>query len=78
MLRRGIPTDEIEEAMGGAEIIEEYPDDKYGPSLLLLGVTRNGRALHVQVAWSRMRIVTVYEPDPQEWSDWRTRRTPHE
>ena len=78
MLRRGIRTDEIEEAMGAAEIIEEYPNDKYGPSLLLLGFTRNGRPLHVQVAWSRMRIVTVYEPDPQEWSDWRTRRTPHE
>jgi len=38
MFRRGIRTDEIEEALGAAEIIEEYPDDKYGPSLLLLGV----------------------------------------
>jgi len=28
MLRRGIRTDEIEETMGAAEIIEEYPNDK--------------------------------------------------
>jgi hypothetical protein len=78
MLRRAIRTDEIEQAMAVAEIIEEYADDKYGPSLLLLGFTHDGRPLHVQLAWPRTRIVTVYEPDPQEWSDWRLRRTSHE
>lgn len=78
MLRRAIRTYEIEEAMDGAEVVEEYPDDKYGPSLLLLGFTRDGRPLHVQIARSRMRIVTVYEPDSREWMDWRIRRTPHD
>lgn len=77
MLRRAIRTHEIEEAMASAEGIEEYPDDKYGPSLLLLGFTLGGRPLHVQVAYSRMRVVTVYEPDPREWLDWRTRRINH-
>ena len=43
MLRRGIRTDEIEETVATAEVIEEYPDDKYGPSILLLGFTRGGR-----------------------------------
>ena len=32
----------------------------------------------MQVALARMRIVTVYEPDPSEWSDWRTRRIDHD
>jgi len=78
MLRRGIRTDEIEQAIANAEVIEEYPQDKYGPSLLLLGSTRAGRPLHIQIALARMRIVTVYEPDPSEWSDWRTRRIDHD
>jgi hypothetical protein len=78
MFRRGIKTDEVEDAMGRAEIIEDYPDDKYGPSLLLLGFTRDGRPLHVQLARSRMRIVTVYEPDPKEWLNWRIRRSSHD
>ena len=78
MLRRGMRTHEIEKAMAVAEIIEEYPDDKCGPSLLLLGLTRNGRPLHVQIAQSRMRILIVYQPDPHEWVDWRIRRTPHD
>lgn len=77
MLRRGIRTDEIEEAITRAEVIEEYPDDKYGPSILLRGFTRGGRPLHVQIAYARMRIITVYEPDPREWLDWRTRRIEH-
>ena len=77
MLRRGIRTDEIEEAVASAEVIEDYPDDKYGPSLLLLGFTRGGRPIHVQVAYPRMRIVTVYEPEPREWTDWRRRRIDH-
>src|SRR5574337_287993 len=78
ILRRDIRTDEIEDAMGSAEIIEEYPDDKCGPSLLLLGFTRNGRPLHVQIAPSRIRIVTVYEPDSTEWLNWRIRRPSHD
>jgi hypothetical protein len=75
LLRRAIRTDEIEEAIASAEVIEEYPEDKYGPSVLLLGLTRRGRPLHVQVALSRMRIVTVYEPDPLAWREYRSRRS---
>ncbi len=78
MLRRGIRTDDIEQAITNAEVIEEYPEDKYGPSLLVLGFTRAGRPLHIQIALARMRIVTVYEPDPHEWSDWRIRRIEHD
>ena len=76
---RGIGVTELEEALSNrSEIIEDYPDDKYWPSCLILGFTRGGRPLHVQSSYpSRplIKIVTVYEPDPDLWIDHRTRKT---
>ena len=60
-----------------AEIIEDYPEDKYSPSALLLGFTTTGRPLHFQVSFAEAplaKIVTIYEPDPNEWIDNRKRR----
>jgi len=76
ILRR-VAIQELHEAIANAEIIEDYPNDKYGPSCLLLGFTRHHRPLHVQCTYpSRplIRIVTIYEPDPAEWIDWKVRR----
>ncbi len=76
-VERDIAEVEIREAGAGAEIIENYPDDKYAPSVLLLGFTVNGRALHLQVSLfmsDYVRIVTIYEPDAAEWVDFRRRR----
>jgi hypothetical protein len=76
-LLRGITVQELREAVAGAEIIEDYPDDKYGPSCLLLGRTRASRPLHAQVSCpSRplIKVVTVYQPDPERWLDDRYRR----
>lgn len=59
------------------EVIENYPEDKYGPSCLLLGFTSAGRPLHVACSYpSRplVKIITLYEPDPEEWTDNRIRR----
>jgi len=76
---RNISVAEIQEAIAGpSEVIEDYPDDKYGPSCLILGYTKAGRPLHVQCSYpSRLliKIVTLYEPDPQLWIDVRVRRT---
>lgn len=47
-VERNISEQEIRTA--GAEIIEEYPEDKYSPSVLLLGFTSAGRPLHIQVS----------------------------
>ena len=34
----------MEEAiLGKSEVVEDYPDDKYGPSCLILGFTKAGR-----------------------------------
>ena len=74
---RGIHVDEIREAIQTGEIIEDYPDDKYGPSCLILGLTKTGRPLHIQCSYpgrSLIKIVTVYEPAPTEWINYRERR----
>ena len=74
---RGITVSEIREAIQAGEIIEDYPDDKYGPSCLILGFIEAGRPLHIQCSYPRrpmIKIVTVYEPDPTEWINYRERR----
>lgn len=74
---RAIPVQEVREAIAIAEIIEDYPTDKYGPSLLLLGFTNQLRPLHVQCSYpSRplIKIITLYEPNPILWIDYRRRR----
>jgi hypothetical protein len=75
---RDIGVAEIEEAISnGAELIEDYPDDKYGPSCLLLGLSNAGRPLHLQCSYpgrSLVKIITLYEPNPDLWVDFRTRK----
>ncbi len=76
-IERNISEQEIREIGKNAEIIEDYPDDKYTPSSLLLDFTKSDRALHIQI--SRMesdtiKIITLYEPNEKEWIDYRIRR----
>lgn len=74
---RDIKILEMEQALlNKCEVIEDYPDDKYGPSCLVLGITNTGRPLHFQVSYPEkplLKIITLYEPDPQRWSNFRTR-----
>jgi hypothetical protein len=75
MIKRAIVRREVEEAILSGEIIEEYPDDKYSPSCLILGRTRQERMLHVQASLPpSVVIITTYEPDPAEWIDGKVRR----
>jgi hypothetical protein len=74
---RQISVQELREAIANGEIIEDYPEDKYGPSCLMLGFTQAGRPLHFQCSYpSRplVKIITLDEPDPAEWIDFRVRR----
>ena len=60
-----------------ARLIEDYPEDKYAPSCLILGFTDSGRPLHLQVSYFDslfVKIITLYEPDPAEWEDSTRRR----
>ena len=74
---RLITLQELKEAIATAEIIEAYPNDKYGPSVLLFGFTDGQRPLHIQCSYpSRplLKISTLYEPDPVRWENNRIRR----
>jgi len=75
---REISIVEMEEAISGrSEIIEDYPEDKYGPTCLILGFTKTGRPLHIQCSYpsrSLIKIITLYEPDPGLWVDFRIRK----
>src|SRR2546423_14016703 len=74
---RNVKLSEIEEAIRNGEIIENYPDDKYGPSCLVFGLTKARRPLHIQCSYpSRplVKIITLYEPDPRRWVDFKVRR----
>ena len=77
MILRHIQRREVRQAFANSQIIEDYPEDKYGPSCLLLGFTETQRPLHIQCSYpSRpiLKVVTLYEPDPSLWIDFRTRR----
>jgi hypothetical protein len=67
----------VEAISGRGEIIEDYPEDKYGPSCLILGFTKTGRPLHIQCSYPirpLIKIITLYEPDPDLWVDFRMRK----
>ena len=77
LVERNISELEIMQAGLHSEIIEEYPDDKYSPSCLLLGFTQTRRALHIQISLADTRllkIITLYEPDEEEWVNYSERR----
>src|SRR5215204_5660129 len=77
ILRR-ISVSELIEAIEKGEIIEDYHDDKYGPSCLVFGFTKKRRPLHIQCSYpsrSLLKIITNYEPDPELWIDCKTRRS---
>ena len=76
-IERNVSDAEIRQAGTQARIIEDYPEDKYAPSSLLLGFTVTGRPLHVQASHvdsDLLKIITIYEPDPAEWYDYARRR----
>ncbi|NER36435.1 MAG: DUF4258 domain-containing protein [Oscillatoria sp. SIO1A7] len=76
-IRRAIRVRELTEAIASGEIIEDYPNDKYGPSCLIFGFTRANRPLHVQCSYPsrpNLKIITLYEPAPRLWIDFKIRR----
>lgn len=71
---RQVQVQEIREVIANGQVIENYPNDKYGPSpsCLISGLTQTRRPIHVQCSYpSRqlVRIITLYQPDPQKWDE---------
>jgi hypothetical protein len=60
---------EIEAALLGAQVLEDYPDWWLGPSCLVYGQAYTGRDLHIVVSYSELpvTVITVYEPRPPKW-----------
>ncbi|MGC8810740.1 MAG: DUF4258 domain-containing protein [bacterium] len=76
-VERNISPNEIKNVIISGEIIENYPEDKYGPSCLICGITESGKILHVQCSIEPVWIITVYDPTlkPEEWDEnFRRRR----
>ena len=74
---REISVREIREAISKCEVIEDYPDDKYGPSCLIFGFTKKNRPIHIQCSYptrSIIKIITVYVPDREQWVEFKKRR----
>jgi hypothetical protein len=68
---------EVYQAVTKSEIIKSYPEDKPYLSVLLYGNTSQNRPIHIVVAFDFNEkisiIVTVYEPDPDLWIDFKRR-----
>jgi len=76
MVERNISDDMIRRAGASVSIIEDYPDDKYSPSCLVLGFVET-EPLHLQVtrnATSNVLIITLYIPTLMHWEMGYTRR----
>ena len=70
ILRR-IRVHEIKEAIANGQLVEDYPQDKYGPSCLISGKTQLERTIHIQCSYpsrALIKIITVYEPNPELWN----------
>lgn len=78
MFERKISKADVKHVLLAGETIEEYPTDWPYPSRLILG-WRKRRPLHVVAAYNtdeeQIIVVTVYEPDPAQWTADFRRRT---
>lgn len=79
MRQRNITVDNVKWVLSEpSRIIEEYPADRPLPSGLILGHTEDGRALHVVLAVDEAEpmlwVITVYEPNLNDWDEGFARR----
>lgn len=78
MFQRRINKEDVRHVLATGETIEEYPHDTPFPSRLILG-WRESRPIHVVVSddpeLRKTIVITVYEPDADEWDLSFRRRT---
>lgn len=69
-----IAVKEVEEAIFTGQALEVYKNDPRGESILI-GARLKYRSLHVVCGKrnDRILVVTVYEPKPPKWVDFKTR-----
>jgi len=82
---RELAADDIvaQDALAGIQaaiLVEDYPDSRKEPSVLVLQYDRDGRPIHAMWGIPRVHgrpaiLVTAYRPAPERWSaDFRRRR----
>lgn len=73
-----IKEQEVFDSIRNGEIIEDYPDDKPYPSVLILGFAESNKPLHIVCAYDNkdnlVIVVTAYRPDQNKWINFRSRR----
>lgn len=75
MFEKNITTDELIEIIKNDDVIEEYVDDFPCPSYLILGYFKTN-PFHIVIGLcpEEIRIITIYEPDPLKWIDYKLRK----
>ena len=79
MVARNITPEDVAQTVLAGDVIEDYPQDKYGPSCLVCGMTKSDRVLHVQCTHPTrpvVKVVTAYDPNPAEWDETFKQRKP--
>jgi hypothetical protein len=73
LAKDGIAINDILDGVGGAAVVEDYPDAIRGPSVLVLQFDALRKPIHV--VWGIPKdcsepgvVVTAYRPDPERWS----------
>ena len=79
MLERGLSREAVKQTLLRGSIIENYPDDKPLPSVLVFGL-HQGQPIHVVCAFDKASgycfVITAYTPDSDHFGpDFRQRRT---
>jgi Domain of unknown function (DUF4258) len=78
----GILLDEVLTGIESAIVVEDYPDSRKEPSVLVLQLDRSGLPVHVmwgvpKISGTPAVLVTAYRPTPERWSpDFTKRKTP--
>ena len=74
-----IRVQEVLDSIVSAYVIEDYPDYRKGPAVLLLQKDHQSKAIHT--VWGIPKgtttpavLITAYRPDPERWSHDFTRR----
>ena len=73
--RRGL--DEVLTALAETgHVVEQYPEGQRGPSCLVLAWLPSHQPVHAVIGFGRepWTLVTVYRPDPIQWTEDFTRR----
>lgn len=77
LIERRITLNDVIKCIANGEIIKQYEDDKPFPSCLILGMSVNGKYMHVVISHNKeyIHLITAYYPNAEQWeADFKTRK----